>query len=215
MDILRDIIQQVILIIIVGLILDMLLPNGRMQSLIRLVVGIFIMVAVLNPVMSWVTRSDWAQTLGRGLPEEELAVNGTSYDDIRRQGERLREQSLSQAKEEAKVRLERQVEALAGLKAGVHKATAQVEWEAKAGEKAGIGQITVTLQTDGGGGNADEAVAPVMVDPVKIDKAEQNGTATGEPVPHDSKRQETAQEIARTLSGLYGVPAERVRVQWE
>ncbi|MZP28465.1 hypothetical protein GTO91_01840 [Heliobacterium undosum] len=218
-----------LLIILVGTLLDMLLPNGRLQSLVRLVAGLFIMVAVLNPIMSWVNKNNWAATLGGDMPAQ--AVSG--YDEIRRRGEALREEGLHQAREEAKSRLQRQVEALVGLKPGVQAASAQVDLGGQGEDKTAIGQITVTLRPDGAGkaGNGrKEAVAPVMVDDVHVrEPASAPGAAPSSAqgtvpsnapgvVPSQNEgtdREATAQEIIRTLSGFYGVPPERIRVLWE
>ncbi|MBM7867918.1 hypothetical protein GTO89_09490 [Heliobacterium gestii] len=192
-----------VLIILVGTLLDMLLPNGRLQSLVRLVAGLFIMVAVLNPIMSWVNKNNWSATLGGDMPVQE--VNG--YDEIRRKGEALREEGLSQAREEAQSRLRRQVEALVGLKPGVKAAAAQVELGGQSASKTGIGQITVTLRPDDSREGEKEAVASVMVEDIHSAAAP---TSTTPP-----KRDATAQEIVRTLSGFYGIPPERIRVLWE
>ncbi|WP_041313130.1 stage III sporulation protein AF [Heliomicrobium modesticaldum] len=205
------------MIILVGTLLDMLLPNGRLQSLVRLVAGLFIMVAVLNPIMSWLNRNDWAATLGGDMPAREVA----GYDEIRRKGEALREEGLHQAREEAKNRLQRQVEALVGLKPGVKAAAAQVELGKREENPSAIGQITVTLRPDEpakGSKEATEAVAPVMVDDRDLQKGA--GDLANDPKAAPAQkgeidREATAQSIVQTLSGFYGIPPERIRVFWE
>lgn len=173
------------------------------------------MVAVLNPIMSLLHRSDWSQTLGQNtLP----VASPDGYEDIRRQGEALRQQNMSRAREEARVRLERQVEAMAILKNGVKQASAQVDLRGK-GEDTGIGQITLRLKAEPTGDSSKQTVAPVMVDAVKISPGESSSTSPSSPAQSASEnnlnKNETAKQLVRTLSGFYGIPVERVNVIWE
>lgn len=172
------------------------------------------MVAVLNPIMSLLHRSDWSQTLGAHvLP----ASKTKDYEEIRRQGEEIRQQSLSKAREEAKVRLERQVEAMATLKNGVKQASAQVALKAGHGEDLGIGHITLRLKAEPGKERSKETVAPVMVEPVIVDPDKPSGKSSPhkDNVNNEAINEETAKQLARSLSGLYGVPEERITVLWE
>ncbi|MDD2421077.1 MAG: stage III sporulation protein AF [Heliobacteriaceae bacterium] len=190
---------------LVGTVLDMLLPSGRMQGLVRLVAGIFIMVAVLNPLMVFLQQSDWAHTLGPGaLPQ----VSAAGYEEIRREGEALREHTLAQAWEEARVRLERQIEAMAGLKNGVAGATAKVIMATGQGQGPAIERIWVRLRAEQVGEPAGEPVSPVTVG------SEETAAPAGAG-PGEDRQAAIATQLVKTLTGFYGVSAEQVQVIWE
>ncbi|WP_243116787.1 stage III sporulation protein AF [Heliophilum fasciatum] len=212
---LREMIQQIILIVLVGTLIDMLLPTGRLQPLVRLVAGIFIMVAVLTPIMSWLSQPNWAETLSM----RSNAVADGGYQAVREQGEAMRQEAGAQAAVEAQGRLARQIEAVAMMKSGVQEARADVQMETEGNRSGEIREIRVTLRR-----GVAEAVEPVMVPDMGGASVETGGavaTAGGAPSPAGGRADAGApagkgdEGLVRALSGLYGVPAERVYVVWE
>ncbi|WP_170270473.1 stage III sporulation protein AF [Heliorestis acidaminivorans] len=219
----REIIQQVILIILVGTILDMLMPNGRLQNLVRLVVGLFIMVAILNPIMSFMHHQDWSQTLSQQALPEEIT---SGYEEIKRQGEGLRQQNYERAREEARFRLERQVEALASLKSGIKDAKAQIKLDGD--DQKGIYEIRLHLSEESGSLFVPNQVAEVQIDPVgstestdsrepreAIESTEATTTMPSDEQVRAKEKNDLAAQLAQTLSGLYGVPIEKIQVTWD
>ena len=53
MQLLSEIVRNVIVIIIIASFLELLLPQGTLQPLVRFAIGLFILIAVLNPVMGF------------------------------------------------------------------------------------------------------------------------------------------------------------------
>nr|WP_279236983.1 stage III sporulation protein AF [Heliorestis convoluta] len=206
-------IQQVLLIILVGTILDMLMPNSRLQNLVRLVVGLFIMVAILNPLMSMLHHQDWSQTLSQqALPEELVG----SYEEIKRQGEDLRQQTWDRAREEARFRLERQIEAVATLKNGIQEAQAQIELDEN--EEKGIRQIRLHLRDEQGSLFASPSVEPVQIEPIDSESSDSPVSSMVEQEAEQNRiyeKMELSSQLAQTLSSLYGVPVEKIIVTWE
>src|SRR5690554_5548028 len=52
LDALSDIVKNVAIIILLTIFLDMLLPNNSMQRFVKVVMGLFVMVAILNPIIN-------------------------------------------------------------------------------------------------------------------------------------------------------------------
>lgn len=125
MSVLVEIVRNVLVIIIVASLLEMLLPEGSTRPFVRFAVGLFILIAVLNPLLTavfarqdfemswWDYRADYRDELG----------------EVEEKGQRLQEEVARQSGEMAREKLQGQISAVATLVPGVAdvKAEAQVD----------------------------------------------------------------------------------------
>jgi stage III sporulation protein AF len=109
LDALSDIVKNVAIIILLTTFLDMLLPNNSMQRFVKVVMGLFVMVAILTPILN-LFEGDFELSAWQlsSLPQHKV-------ETVLAQGEELVKIQQEQALVEYKSRLEKQMEALIKL----------------------------------------------------------------------------------------------------
>lgn len=109
MEALSDIVKNVAIIILLTTFLDMLLPNNSMQRFVKVVMGLFVMVAILTPILN-LFEGDFELTAWQlsSLPQHKV-------ETVLAQGEEMAKVQQEQALVEYKSRLEKQMEALIKL----------------------------------------------------------------------------------------------------
>lgn len=120
--------EIVVLVLLAGL-LEMLLPENNLRKYVKVVLGLFIMVALLVPLVTFISSDEsWAVSAWQftGSPAAETAT-------VLSAGERLSSQMQEAALMECENRLSRQVEALVALVPGVGSVRARVQTKAGPG----------------------------------------------------------------------------------
>lgn len=108
MAMLQGLVLEVTLIIVLTTIFDLMLPEGRLQPFVRLIMSLFVLVSLLNPLLSLV------------MPQEEIIsawtmkqpVKQTNWDSIAVQGAVLQQELEQEVKQQYKEKLEQQIKAL-------------------------------------------------------------------------------------------------------
>ncbi len=98
MDGLAGWLRQIIAVLLLASIIDLLLPNRTMQRYVRLVAGLFVLLTVATPVLSWM-KGDFALRLADGIDTVTKSPQGApdQLAMIEAQGERLRGRQSEQA----------------------------------------------------------------------------------------------------------------------
>lgn len=146
MEILRNIVQNILIIILLTVLLEMLLPEGDMRRYVRLVMGLFVIMAVLQPVLSF---------FHSGLNLETVSFINSNQTDVdlkaaMRRGEKIRAEQQNQAIKGMQQKINSQVLALAKLNKSVTVTGVEVEIVSDP-QSASFGQIkkiTVTTGSD-------------------------------------------------------------------
>ncbi|MFS0722762.1 stage III sporulation protein AF [Paenibacillus sp. 1P07SE] len=94
--------RQIIAIILLAGIIELLLPSNAYQRYVRLVIGLFILLALLSPILSLLqgefgSRLEQGIRSWQGLDSAMLAGDADSLAAVNRQAELLREQQQEQA----------------------------------------------------------------------------------------------------------------------
>ena len=109
LDAISDIVKNVAIIILLTTFLDMLLPNSTMQRFVKVVMGLFVMVAILNPILNlFETDFELSSWQLASLPQYKV-------ETVLAKGEEMAKIQEEQALVEYKSRLEKQMEALIKL----------------------------------------------------------------------------------------------------
>lgn len=127
MAVLTEIVRNVLVIVLVAGFLEMLLPEGNMKPLVRLCIGMFILIAVLNPVLSFF------------FIERDFSIGSWDYQpekfdqvaDIEEAGAKINQTLVDQSGKVAQAKLEDQIDAVAVLVPGVQTVKSQVEVDAR------------------------------------------------------------------------------------
>lgn len=186
-------IKDIILLVLFASFLELLLPSSGMQRFIRVIIGLFIMLAILNPVID-LLQNDWDS---RQVPA--LSTNSTGARSVLNSAGKLAGEKEQLVVATYKKELGRQISATAAALEGVAEARTAVELEhlentALTGK---ISRVTIYIQPG------------VSASHSKIKKV-----AIGEAQAAQRELTETLkQKIITTVSELYQIPGERIELR--
>ncbi|MGB9804146.1 stage III sporulation protein AF, partial [Desulfofundulus sp.] len=213
-EIVRNLVQNLIIIVVLAVFLEMLLPASDMQRYLKMVMGLLIIVVVLQAV-GGVVRGEWQHD----LPEP--ALTGTpagvrDLTDIVAAGQRIKNGQQQKALEEYRQGLSRQISALAGLNKDVQVVKVQVDvYDDPADKRFGqIREIELLMaaaspEARGRGGKRDES----LVDPVTIDIGSR-GLDGNKAVKTEPEAKKAAEQLVKTVANFYNLSPEQVKVHW-
>ncbi len=211
MDTISEIVRTVIIIVLLASFIEMLLPGREMGGYVRLVMGLFIIIAILNPLVSWWKgeRINWEIEAWSFVPdrsETEAAIA---------QGMELERQNRELALAEYRKRLEKQVESMAKLLPEVESANADIVLE-RGEQQWGVLksiELRIKASTENDGDGTKESTKP-LVRPVEIGR-----TGTGSVAEKNSKDKSQltkagniSQQVRDFVKNLYGLRDEQIRV---
>ncbi|MDX9872098.1 MAG: stage III sporulation protein AF [Clostridia bacterium] len=204
MEVLKELVRGIVLLIILTAFLDMLLPSNKMRPYLKMVMGLFILVSILNPLISALFQSrDLA-----ALSWKPVIAGDSETQSIRQAGAELALKNQEQFLATYAGRLEAQMVSLVRIIEGVGEAEVKVELaEArKFGSYAGIKHIRVTLQNE----TVPNASAGIRIEPVRIGK---EAPATNSvPQREEDLPEQVREQIKETLSRYFNVPPEQIIV---
>ncbi len=211
MDILRQLIQTIVVIVVLAVFLEMLLPQGDMRRYVKMVMGLLIIVAVLQTVTG-IMHSD----LLRDIPDVTEAPSGYTpvpLEDIMAAGQSLTDANRQEAAQQYSRGIARQVMSLAALNNDLQVVDASVGLHESTNE---ISSITVYCSS-----GAEQSPAPTTEDnagsgiqPVII-------STNAKKIPDNTNVQPTAGEMqaASDITGLvanfYNLQREQVQVEFQ
>lgn len=205
MDFLRNIVQNILVIIMLTTLLEMLLPKGDMRRYVRLVMGLFIIMVVLHPVLSLFHSGVNLEAVGfnAGPPDGGLAAAVLK-------GKKLGEEQKARVLAGLQEKINGQVMALARLDKTVKVTGVEVEMVDDP-QSENFGQIKNIIVKTGAGTGAKTPESNKGVVPVEINVPEINAVRprenSGTPaVPRDSG------QLREILADFYGLAPEQVKI---
>lgn len=211
MEVLRNIVQSILIIILLTTLLEMLLPEGDMRSYVRLVMGLFVIMTVLNPVLV---------LFHNGISLDAFTFSSSQAEDVNlkaavAKGENLRAEQQVRVLAGLKEKINAQVLALARLDKSVNATGAEVEM-IEDPQSENFGQIiNIIIKTDAK--TQDKAKAPPgdisgpKVTPVEIEVPELNNDRL--PVkPDTSGGTVRSSQLREILADFYGLNPEQVKI---
>jgi len=192
MAVLTDIVRNVLVIVLVAGFLEMLLPEGNMKPLVRLCIGMFILIAVLNPV------------LGFFFDERSFQIDSWDYQpkqsdpviDIEEEGNRIHQTLINQSKIAAKEKLEEQIDAVAVLVPGVEKVQSQVEVDQS--------------------GKVQNLILSVQIESTEVDRGNnKTGKTRGENGADADYQARIADKISGLMHNFYGLEENAIKIEFE
>lgn len=225
MEILKNMIYQIIVIILLGTALELILPSGKLRPFVKVIVGLFVMIAVMNPIMNFLRHDAWQMSFGP------VAQAPVEMNMLRSIGEGIREKGLEESRKEAVEKLARHAESLLSLKPGMEGWQIVVDWsQVQAGNEGAVTvhltgpQEALALENQR---SADvDSKSSRQVDEIKVDMvdvAPAMGTKDGtsaqiglQEKPQTVDRKSWLEsEIVKTMAGFYGLKPEQIQVKWE
>ncbi len=160
MEIIRSLVQNLIVIVILAMFLEMLLPVGEMKKYVKMVMGLLIIIAVVQAVGD-LARWDYTTDLPSLVEKEK----GEHFPAILESGQKITGEQQEVALEQYRHGLARQVMALAG----VQKETSVID-------------VEVTVQpygSDPGFGKLKEIILYIPVEPDIADATDKQEVLAG------------------------------------
>jgi len=202
LEALSDIVKNVAIIILLTTFLDMLLPNTNMQRFIKVVMGLFVMLAILNPIVGLI-KADYELSAWQlaSLPEHKV-------ETVLAQGEKIAKVQEEQALGEYKTRIEKQMEALVKLVPGVNdvKCTVAIEPVEKIGTIAKIERAVIWLTV---GQKEESGVEIKPIEPVKVEIGTNNKHISNNKEKTD---QGTKEKVLNIIANYYNLQKENIEV---
>ncbi|MGS0764031.1 stage III sporulation protein AF [Syntrophomonas curvata] len=193
MALLAGMVKNVLVIIIVASFLEILLPEGRVKPFVRFAIGLFIIIAVLNPVLNALfERKDWEVNLWdyHLAPEQER--------EVLERGSRINRQLADTSESSFAAKIEGQISAVAMLVPGVKK----VETRAMLDSEGALKQLHLIVRPEENAGLSGEGGG------VKAFSKE------GEHSPAiDQKQMED--KIRSVINNLYGFKNIQIEIKFE
>lgn len=196
-----------IIIVILAVFLEMILPQGKMTSYLRMVMGLLIIVAVLQAA-SGLLQQNWLHDVPVVTYSAEV---GPPIEEIIASGKQLELQHQDQAIEKYKEGISRQVSALAQLNSQLVVVDVNVELHDDPAKRdfGVIKQIELIIDPVVEGDNNDYLIEPVQV---KIGDNPTEQLITDLEVPVDIKK--ATREMAASIAGLYNLSSSDVIIKY-
>lgn len=215
MEIIRLLVQNLIVIVVLAVFLEILLPAGEMKRYVKLVMGLLVIITVLGALGS-LFRGNWALE----LPEQAIGdgnAGATGLTEIMAGANKLSQDHRARALAEYRRSLARQVSALAGLSGEVTVLSAEVDVYAEDNNpKFGqVKEIRVMVKSGAQPGSRRENT---LTQPVKIQVGEKGPgepAKTGrEQAPNQSQTLpgEVKNKFKTTLANFYNISPEQVKI---
>lgn len=198
MEELRQLVQNIVIIVMLAVFLELLLPSGSMQNYIKMVMGLLVIIAVLQMVFKF-TNTDF----NLHVPEFS-SVPSVSLEQVQADALQLTDHYKSQAVEEYRRGIAKQVLALAQLNQELTVVDARVDVDTTEGEGFGklqLIQLVVSAKTE-----QNQKIQPIEISVI-------NQSPQGIPeeqIPSDI--QQSMDKLAVTVANFYNLPLEQVQV---
>jgi len=201
----RQWVANVIALVFLATLLELLLPRGNLQRFVRVVMGLLVMLAVLQPVFSLM-----AQGFGLDGLRAAMGDRGIDIDRILSDAERLREQNSNLALEAYRRQVESSMEQRLVRLPGVRSAVCRVELATDAARRdiGAIAAVTVTVTPGEAATTAGSATA--TVEPVKPVVIGQSSQPTAQSPPPLSE--ELRAMVVWTLAADFGLAPGQITV---
>ena len=167
MTVLIDLVRQIMLIILLTTFLEMIMPSSSMQRFVKVVMGLFILLAILNPMLKLINQQ---QALEAFVWQQEDRLQ---FNSVLEQGERLQKVNQDLFWENYQQKLECQMESLIKLVHGVNEAEVQVKFDQtrERDHRELLGEVIVFIERNGEeGGRGLELIKPEQLLQAEIRK---------------------------------------------
>lgn len=192
-------VRNIIFIILIAVFIEMLLPMKETRRFLEVVVGLFVLITILNPIVSLIQQE----------PQLQLDIqegNKQELDEILNQGKQLQQVQVEQARSNYGKRIEEQVAVIAQMVPGVEQAEARVQFVAGSSlDSVGvIEKVEIVIKKER---------SQSIVDPVKRVSIEPGDGEQAEKV--EESDEGLLKEVQSTVASLYGLQPSKVVVTME
>lgn len=208
MDILKELVRNIVVIVLLTTFLDLLLPSSSMQRFVKVVMGLFILVALLNPILELLSRGQDFEVFS--WQHTKMAANSS----VLLGRERLNEVNEQLFRDNYRQRLEKQMETFLKLVEGAEGIQVQVTLKNEAGGRLqeGLASVRVTVNNREGGDSTENIG---FIEPIRIQVGDSGENSPAEKVPRMAatrEEKETVREIKQLLCQYFSLQPDQITV---
>ncbi len=191
MSVLSEIVRNILIIIILASFLELLLPAGTIRPFVRFAIGLFILIAVLNPLLGYLFHGHNFQVANWW----DCQIDKDIGDSIAVEGQEINERMINQNQQMFKGKLEGQINAVVLLVPGIE----EVDTEAEI--------------TDG---RIDRLEFTVYLEKIEVeDTGEINLFSEILEESSVEKKQQIEKKISSVVSNMYGLEADKIKINFK
>lgn len=209
MEVIRNLVQNLIIIIILAVFLEMLLPAGVMRKYVKLVMGLLIIVAVVQSVGDLI-HWDYAND----LPSLTKKEDKLQFSGIMEAGKKISGDQQQKAIEQYRRGLASQVMALARMNKEVPVVDVEVNIQSNQSDP-GFGQlreiVLAVVRNPGQKPRESEKSVVAGVEPVTVQVGKRTET-TGQEETGSEPPREAVANLVNTVANFYNLKQEQVKV---
>lgn len=212
MDMIRELIKTIVVIVLLAVFIEMILPKGDMRRYVKMVMGLLVILAVVQTAAGALNLS-----LMKEVPQLKVGQGDGAppLDDIIATGKKISELNQGEAVEQYKQGIASQVLSMARLNPGVNAKEVLVSL---GGELNDINEITITF-----GPKSEKTKEPARSDkninvaPMEIEAIGNNpsGQVANEQVLVSPEEKQAAGEVARAVAQMYNLQPDQVRFEFK
>ncbi|KUO50560.1 MAG: hypothetical protein APF76_07890 [Desulfitibacter sp. BRH_c19] len=211
LDALGGLVSNIAMIVILAVFVEMLLPDNHMAKYLRLIMGLFIIVTILSPIMSLLEKDDSFE-----VATWNFAGDNRQLESILKKGEEIGNLNMEKASQEYISRIEGQIIALVRLIPEVDKVTAAVTMHSNEDVRFGaLKGVTIWATLADHDSTTEEDLMP-NIDPINIDLSnstlENEANQATESETHDLDKIDN--QIRDTLTSFYGLERNQIQIKW-
>lgn len=206
METISLIVRNLVFLVMLAMFMEMLLPLQGTRRFVQVIIGLFVVLAVLGPV---VTLFGQQPPLSFALPVD---IKEAELRTILDQGQEMQEVTSSQEQDTYIRRLEEQIEVMCRLVPGVEEAVASVLLSpSTAGSPGMVEKVLIEIQY--GDRQVVDPVTDIQIGGAQIDDAQIDSAPEAE-ADTLATEQEIAGQVRETVAGLFGLQEEQVIVNF-
>jgi stage III sporulation protein AF len=196
METIHLIVRNIVFIVLLAAFLEMLLPLKETRRFLDVVVGLFVLLSILNPLVSWLNDDHLQQVeLEQG--------NQRELDLILEQGEDIQKVQNEQVFASYGEQLEEQICAAAQMVPGVSGASANLGFSHDNPDNQPVlKRVELVIEP-----KEETFVEPVEKVEIRGQQVEPEGT--------EMEEQVVLEQVRNTIVALYGLQPEQVVVRWK
>ncbi|KXS45945.1 MAG: stage III sporulation protein AF [Candidatus Frackibacter sp. T328-2] len=202
-------IENLVVIVLLTSLVEMLLPKSHLEKYTRVVLGLFILIAILNPLLNLFNTNYNLNQI-----TELLTVSSKEepkMSKIMERGKALQVTNQSKAEQNYKRRLARQISALLAFDKDLPSTVVNIKLK----ENHQIANILIKVKNEDNSQLDDfKGVKPIKINKVDIQK-ERTVKSNAQKNEKDSSLKIASKEIKERVANFYGLDSDQVIVQAE
>lgn len=206
MGVIRELVCNLAILLILATLMEMLLPMGNLRNFVKMIMGLFLIVTIMNPILQVVNQPIAFQVTDSALRAETQGIleKGKQIQQVNEQAAlRQYEQTLAQ-----------QIKAVAKLAPNVSVQDVRVAIDG-ASETGQIKQISLRVTPTNRSETAKSLVDPVDIAAPQIQGAGGAGRVKATTAEIGQISPEDKQNLIETIANFYNIPAAKVILQIE